>query len=233
MYPFRLHFYLSHMNLASLFSHPAILLQHWIGAVGPAGAYLFLFVAIFLETGIVILPIVPGDSLLLAAGVFASLSKELSLPVLIPLLAVGAVLGDQSNYLIGKFLGDKILKSPKWKKRLSAKLARSEELLNRFGRGAMFFSHFIPVGRTFIPFLCGISSLPWKRFSAFNAPGDCIWAAALLSVGYYCAKIPFVKKYLGLIALVAVGGLVASVLVSFFKSKRKKGRGRPPAGGGL
>ena len=213
------------MNIASLFLHPGLLLQHWVGAVGLGGAYALLFAAIFLETGIVVLPIVPGDSLLLAAGIFASVSKELSLSALIPLLALGAVLGDQSNYFIGKFLGDKILKSPKWKKRLSGKLSRSEDLLNRFGRGAMFFSHFIPVGRTFIPFLCGISSLPWRRFSAFNAPGDCIWASALLSVGYYCAKIPFVKKYLGLIALIAVGGLVASVLVSFFRSKRKKGKG--------
>lgn len=213
------------MHLVSLFAHPGLFLQHWVASAGLGGAYAFLFIAIFLETGVVILPIVPGDSLLLAAGIFASLSKDLSLPLLIPLLALGAALGDQSNYLIGKLLGDKILKSPKWKKRLSGKLAKSEEILNRFGRGAMFFSHFIPVGRTFIPFLCGISEFPWKRFSLFNVPGDCIWASALLSVGYYCAKIPFVKKYLGLIALVAVGGLVASVLVSFFRSKRKRGKG--------
>ena len=149
------------MHLISLFAHPASLLHQWVKAMGLGTTYLLLFMAIFLETGIVVLPIVPGDSLLLASGVFASISGQLQLGVLIPLLAVGALLGDQSNYFIGRFLGEKILKNPKWKKRLSSKLSRSEDILNRFGKGAMFFSHFIPVGRTFIPFLCGISGLPW------------------------------------------------------------------------
>ncbi|MBO6071453.1 MAG: VTT domain-containing protein [Aeriscardovia sp.] len=214
------------MHLISLFAHPASLLHQWVKAMGLGTTYLLLFMAIFLETGIVVLPIVPGDSLLLASGVFASISGQLQLGVLIPLLAVGAFLGDQSNYFIGRFLGEKILKNPKWKKRLSSKLSRSEDILNRFGKGAMFFSHFIPVGRTFIPFLCGISGLPWKKFSALNAPGDCLWAIILLSIGYFCAKIPFVKKYLGLIALIAVGCLVVSVLISFFRSKKKKGKGK-------
>ncbi|MBO6020575.1 MAG: VTT domain-containing protein [Aeriscardovia sp.] len=214
------------MHLISLFAHPAFLLHQWVKAMGLGTTYMLLFIAIFLETGIVVLPIVPGDSLLLASGVFASISGQLQLGILIPLLAVGAVLGDQSNYFIGKFLGERILKSPKWKKRLSSKLSRSEDILNRFGKGAMFFSHFIPVGRTFIPFLCGISGLPWRKFSTLNAPGDCLWALLLLSIGYFCAKIPFVKKYLGLIALIAVGCLVLSVLVSFFKSKKKEGKHR-------
>lgn len=213
------------MHLISLFAHPALILHQWMKALGSGTTYLLLFTAIFLETGVVILPFVPGDSLLLASGVFASISGRFRLWILMLLLSAAAVLGDQSNYFIGKFLGKRILKSPKWGERLSAKLSRAEESLNRFGRGAMFFSHFIPVGRTFIPFLCGLSGLPWREFSLFNAPGDCLWAPALLSVGYYCAKIPFVKKYLGLIALAAVGCLLASVLISFFGSKRKKRKG--------
>ena len=212
------------MHLISLFAHPAFLIHQWVKAMGLGTTYFLLFIAIFLETGVVVLPIVPGDSLLLASGIFASISGELKLGVLIPLMGVGALLGDQSNYFIGKFLGEKILKSPKWKKRLSSKLSRSQDLLDRFGKGAMFFSHFIPVGRTFIPFLCGISNLPWKKFSLLNAPGDCLWAVLLLLIGYYCAKIPFVKKYLGLIVLLAVACLAASVLFSFFRSRRKKGK---------
>ncbi|WP_312261870.1 VTT domain-containing protein [Candidatus Igneacidithiobacillus taiwanensis] len=175
-----------------------------------AWVYLGLFLIIFTETGLVIMPVLPGDSMLFVCGTLAG-AGHMSLAVLIPSLLLAAVLGDALNYGIGRRFGPALF-SGRW--RLQAKhLASTEAFYHRHGGKAVVIGRFLPIIRTFVPFVAGIARMPRLRFSAFNLLGALLWVAGLLLAGYFLGRLPWVKAYLTPFLLLII---VLSLLPALF-----------------
>ncbi len=209
------------MNLISqLFLH----LDHTLPLVFSLygnGVVAFLFVIIFCETGLVFLPFLPGDSLLFASGVLAA-GSSLSVWVLWGVLAVAALLGDSLNYTLGRFFGLKLLTHTKWVKKSS--LEKAKQYFDTKGKKAIILARFIPLFRTFVPFIAGISHMSYRRFSFYNMAGGIIWTGIFLLSGYFFADIPFVKAHFPIVILVIMGISMVPPALDFIKAwaQRKK-----------
>lgn len=171
--------------------------EHLLALINEYGTatYLILFLIIFIETGLVIMPLLPGDSLLFAAGAFAA-TGVLSLPALLFLLLLAAFLGDTVNYLIGKNLGLKILK---WKIRnrqlvKQAHIDKTQHFFEKHGPKTIILARFVPIVRTFAPFVAGIGEMNYKKFISFNIIGGVIWVFGLTLLGFFFGNIPVVKE---------------------------------------
>ena len=196
-------------------SHLGLLIQQygiWV--------YLILFLVVFLETGVVVTPFLPGDSLLFVAGTFAGLGS-LDPLLLFGTLSVAAVLGDTVNYWIGYHMGPRVFRE---KRRLLKKeyLDRSEKFYERHGGKTIFLARFIPIVRTFAPFVAGIGKMRYWRFLAYNIAGGVTWVGAFIMGGYLFGNIPAVKDNL---FLVIVGIIIISfvpAVIGAVQHKRKK-----------
>jgi len=185
-----------------------------------AWTYLLLFVIIFCETGLVVLPFLPGDSLLFAAGAFAGLGA-LSAWWLIVLLLVAAVLGNTVNYWVGKLVGPRLLRA---RRRLvrPEHLDRTHEFYEKYGAKTIVITRFVPILRTIAPFVAGLGKMPFGRFSAFNVAGGLLWVVVGVLTGYLFGNVPAVKKNFSLVILVIV---LVSLLPAFFelwKARRER-----------
>jgi membrane-associated protein len=208
--------------------------QDLIRYVGHANIYIVLFAIIFAETGLVVTPFLPGDSLLFAIGAIAAREVGLSLPAVIGLLCVAAVLGDAVNYWIGYAVGPKIFRvddpepwkdsaanadarleyaRPEKKRGLASKLlnkkhlVRAQEFYDKYGGKTILLARFVPVVRTFAPFVAGIGRMNFLRFWLFNIAGGIAWVLACVLAGVYFGRFEFVKKHFELV-------LVAIVFIS-------------------
>lgn len=185
--------------------------------------YLILFAIIFMETGFVVTPFLPGDSLLFAAGTFAALGAFDVLP-LFGLLFVAAILGDTVNYWIGNRIGPKVFeKDYRFLKR--EYLERTQEFYNRHGGKTIFLARFVPIVRTFAPFVAGVGSMKYPRFLAYNVIGGFVWTAGFIFLGYFFGNIPFVEKnfelVVGAIILISVAPMGAEILSSRLRRRRE------------
>jgi len=181
--------------------------------------YLILFVIIFLETGLVVTPFLPGDSLLFAAGTFASV-KALNLVWLFVVLSAAAVLGDTVNYWIGHFLGPKVFHQEKSRFFKKEYLERTHHFYERYGAETIIIARFVPIIRTFAPFVAGIGRMSYWKFISYNVIGGVAWVALFVVGGYFFGHIPFVKKNFG---LVIIGIIIISTIpaaVEFFRHRR-------------
>lgn len=173
--------------------------------------YGILFAIIFCETGLVIAPFLPGDSLLFVAGALCGMDA-LQLEILIPLLVVAAFSGDNTNYWIGRLVGLRLIK------RLGGKLIKREHLdkthafYEKHGGKTILFARFLPIIRTFAPFVAGIGLMRYRLFVAFSALGSVAWISSFAIAGYFFGNIPFVKNNLTLITL---GIIVVTLLPAF------------------
>jgi membrane-associated protein len=182
-----------------LFLHLDEYLQEIIVNYG-AWTYGILFLVIFVETGLVVMPFLPGDSLLFAAGTFAALGS-FNVWGLIGLLIVAAVLGDAVNYSIGHYLGDRAY-NIKWIKK--EYLDKTHAFFEKHGGKAIFLARFVPIVRTFAPFVAGIGRMSYAYFATYNIVGGISWVVIFTLLGYFFGNIPFVKKNFELVIIVII-----------------------------
>jgi membrane-associated protein len=191
--------------------------------------YALLFAIVFLETGLVVTPFLPGDSLLFAAGSFAALqqpdgSPVLSLPLLFLLLSVAAIAGDTANYAIGAYLGPKVFHFPKSRFFNPEHLRKTHVFYEKYGGKTIIIARFVPIVRTFAPFVAGIGAMSYARFIAYNVVGGLLWVALCLGAGYFFGNLPFVRRNFSLVILAIVLISVLPALVEYLKHRREARR---------
>lgn len=182
-----------------------------------AWTYVILFLIVFCETGLVVTPFLPGDSLLFAAGAFAG-KGSLELQWLIPLLCIAGILGDAVNYSIGKTLGPKLLKNEKWFLK-PEHLNKTQQFYERWGVKTIVLARFVPIIRTFAPFLAGVGQMNYRQFGTFNVLGAILWVVIFSVAGFWFGNIPVVRKNF---TLVILGIIVVSVLPAVLEVIRNR-----------
>jgi membrane-associated protein len=182
--------------------------------------YAILFAVIFCETGLVVTPFLPGDSLLFAVGALAAVdtSGTLRAPVAFVLLAIAAVLGNTLNYQIGRIIGPPAF-SGRYRLLKVEYLRRTEEFFRRHGGMAVALSRFMPIIRTFAPFVAGVGRMPYTRFVAYNVLGGTLWVTLFVWGGYLFGNIPIVKQNFGLVTILIIVLSLIPLVVTFFRSR--------------
>ncbi len=183
--------------------------------------YPILFAVIFCETGLVVTPFLPGDSLLFACGALAAVDTTgtLSAPLLTGVLGVAAVLGNISNYGIGRFIGPPAF-SGRYRLLKVEYLRQTEVFFARYGGFAVLVSRFLPILRTCAPFVAGVGRMPWARFLAYNLVGGIAWVTLFIWGGYFFGNIPFVKRNFGVVTLLIVAASLVPLGVAFLQRRR-------------
>ncbi|MDR0250799.1 MAG: DedA family protein [Burkholderiales bacterium] len=183
--------------------------------------YALLFIIIFAETGLVIFPFLPGDSLLFVAGAIAA-STMLDVHLIVVLLMAAAILGDSVNYAIGRKIGQRVYtwRDSRWFKR--AYLDRTQRFYDRFGSMTIVICRFVPIVRTFAPFLAGVVAMSYPRFLTYNIVGGVIWITSLVYLGYFFGNIPFVKNNLPFFVIGIIIVSVIPIIVAYFKERRQE-----------
>lgn len=209
------------LHLAGMILHIDKSLGIFIHEYG-AWVYGLLFLIIFSETGLVVFPFLPGDSLLFIAGAFAA-GGALSLPVLLILLLVAAVLGNTVNYWIGAYIGPKVFEI-NWRFLDRGALRRTHDFYEHHGGKTIVIARFVPVVRTFAPFVAGASGMNWARFQLFNLIGAAVWAVGLVILGYFFGNLPFVRQYLNVIVLVGLAAAIVPLALGGLWKLARRGR---------
>jgi membrane-associated protein len=209
-------------HLLDLFLHLDAYLEQIIAQFGTV-TYILLFLVIFAETGFVITPFLPGDSLIFAAGTFAA--KGLLNPmVLFVSLSLAAVVGDSVNYWVGHYVGERAYTGEvKWLKK--EYLDRTHAFFQKHGGKTIFLARFVPIVRTFAPFVAGVGEMDYKYFFSYNVFGGIVWVAVFLSAGYFFGTIPVVQENFEMVIIAILLISVVPVLWEIVKSRRDKNAG--------
>jgi membrane-associated protein len=212
-------------NIVDFFIHLDKYLDYAIRQYGIL-TYAILFFVIFAETGFVFTPFLPGDSLLFAAGTLAAISM-LNVHYLFLLLTLAAVSGNSTNYLIGHLIGEKIFhkKSRFLKKEY---LDRTHEFYEKHGGITVVITRFVPIIRTFAPFVAGVGSMTFTRFSVYNITGGVLWVGAFIYIGFFFGNIPFVKNNFSIVTIAII--LISTVPVVIEFLRHRKGAVKPKPG---
>jgi membrane-associated protein len=217
------------LQFANLVLHIDKFLGVFIHEYG-AWVYAVLFLIVFCETGLVVLPFLPGDSLLFIGGAFCA-TGEMNLGLLIVLLLVAAVVGNTVNYMVGRSIGPRVFNShiPFLERFLDrSALQKTHNFYEKHGGKTIVLARFIPVVRTFAPFVAGASEMTVSRFQLFNVLGALLWVLLLVFLGYFFGNIPFIRQYLNLIVLVGIGAAVVPVVLgAVWKMTRKNAAAKP------
>ena len=180
--------------------------------------YGILFLIIFMETGFVVTPILPGDSVLFAAGALAA-SGMLNIYGLLGLLIFAAIAGDNVNYNIGKFLSKKILKNKNSKIIKKEYIDRTNAYYDKYGGKTIIIARFIPIVRTFAPFVAGVGAMEYKKFVKFDICGGILWVGPVTLVGYFFGNIPVVENNFSIVVFVIIGFSLIAPAYGFIKSR--------------
>ncbi len=181
--------------------------------------YLILFLIIFCETGLVVTPFLPGDSLLFAAGAFAA-RGDLNVLWLFILLSIAAILGDTANYWIGNIVGPKVFHQEHVKFLNKEYLNRTHLFFERYGGKTIIIARFVPIIRTFAPFVAGIGSMTYVRFISYNVLGGIVWIASFAFAGYFFGNIPMVKKNFTLVIFAIIIISILPGVIEFMRQHR-------------
>lgn len=182
----------------------------WVAEYGE-WIYLVLFLIVFGETGLVVLPFLPGDSLLFIAGAYGA-TGAFDPVLLAVLLIVGAVLGNTVNYYVGRYLGPRVFTS-NFRFLDRKALIKTHAFYEKHGGKTIVLSRFLPVFRTFAPFVAGVGSMNIVRFQLFNIAGATLWVVSLITLGYFFGNVPIIKEHLSTIVLIGVGAAVVPVVL--------------------
>ena len=186
---------------------------HWL--------YLILFVIIFAETGLVVMPFLPGDSILFIAGTVIA-TADLNVHLLVIVLIAAAILGDTVNYSIGHYIGPRAFDRPdsRWFKQ--EHLRRTQSFYDRYGGVTIIIGRFVPIIRTFAPFLAGVAGMTYTRFLSYNVVGAVLWIVSLIYAGYLFGNIPWVKNNLTLIVFLIVAVSLIPAVTTFIQERRSQ-----------
>ncbi len=209
--------------MIELFKHILHLDFDWLFANFGTTIYVVLFLVIFIETGLVAMPFLPGDSLLFTAGLFAR-TGHLNLAYCFGLLFVAAVLGDNCNYWIGRTIGLKVFHI-KFKGKPIVKeeyLTKTHEFFEKYGTKAIIMARFAPFVRTFAPFAAGVGEMSYKKYLAFDVLGGFLWIGSLLTAGYLLGEVEIIRKHIDLVCIGIIAISVAPIIITVMQSKMKK-----------
>ena len=197
------------MQLVDFILHVDVHLRDFVAQYGN-WVYALLFLIVFVETGLVVMPFLPGDSLLFIVGALSG-AELLSLPVAMGVLLVAAVAGDQTNYTIGRYFGPKVFQWEDSRFFNRAAFDKAHAFYEQYGGITIVLARFMPFIRTFVPFVAGVAAMTRSKFTAYNVVGAVIWVVGLLLAGYFFGNLPFVQTHLSKIiwALILVPGLIA------------------------
>ena len=210
-------------ELIDLILHVDVILLDLVKDYG-AWVYGMLFAIVFAETGLVVTPILPGDSLLFAAGALAA-SGALDIRVLLVLLVAAAVAGDAVNYSIGRAVGTRIIRKaesdPRWRRWINpAHVAKAHEFFERHGGKAIVLARFMPIVRTFVPFVAGAAEMTYPSFAFYNVIGGVVWVAICVGAGYVFGNVPIVKENFTLVALGIVAVSLLPMVIEYLRHRR-------------
>jgi len=215
-------------NLIELFLHLDKHLNVVIQTYG-VWTYLLLFIVIFIETGLVVTPFLPGDSLLFAAGTFAALGS-LNVVWLFILLSGAAIAGDTANYWIGHFVGPKVFSKEDVRFLNREYLDRTHQFYEKHGGKTIILARFIPIIRTFAPFVAGMGKMTYWRFISYNVIGGLVWPAIFLFGGYYFGNIPFVKRNFTMVILAIIFISILPMIIEFLSHRLRPSQKSEPRG---
>jgi membrane-associated protein len=209
-------------DLIDLVLHVDVYLLDLVKTYG-AWIYGVLFAIVFAETGLVVTPILPGDSLLFAAGALAA-SGALDVRVLLVLLVAAAVGGDAVNYSVGRAIGTRVIRraeiDPRWRRWINpAHIAKAHEFFERHGGKAIVLARFMPIVRTFVPFVAGAAEMTYTSFALYNVAGGVAWVAICVGAGYVFGNVPIVKENFTLVALGIVAVSLLPMVIEYLRHR--------------
>jgi membrane-associated protein len=196
--------------------------KHLNGIVADYGVwtYLILFLILFAETGLVVTPFLPGDSLLFAAGALAATEgSPLNIVLLYIIFFCGALTGDNTNYFFGKFLGPRVVKSGKLLKQKH--LDKTHAFFEKYGGKTIIMARFVPIVRTFAPFVAGIGAMTYPRFLAYSIGGAILWVGVCVTAGYFFGLHPFVQKNFSVVILAIIAISILPAVYEIIKHRRE------------
>jgi membrane-associated protein len=210
--------------LAALVDFVVHLDQHLLEFVQQHGAwiYLLLFLIVFCETGLVVTPFLPGDSLLFVAGTVAALGG-INVHLLVALLITAAVLGDSLNYALGRYLGPRVFRNDRSRLFRKEYLDRTNRFFDRHGGKTIIIARFVPIVRTYAPFVAGIGHMHYGRFLFYNVIGAVVWVMSLTYAGYFFGNLPVVKDNLSLVVLLIILLSIAPAIIEVVRAKLAPG----------
>jgi membrane-associated protein len=180
--------------------------------------YAILFLVIFCETGLVVMPFLPGDSLLFIAGAVAA-GGGMDPILLGGLLMLAAILGDSTNYVIGRTAGERLFSNPNSKIFRRDYLQKTHDFYDKHGGKTVTLARFLPILRTFAPFVAGIAKMPYPRFFGFSVFGTILWVGGLVTLGYFFGNVPFIKKNLSLLVVFIILLSLVPMIIGVFRSR--------------
>ena len=198
-------------------------IAEFIGAYGTQ-SYGILFLIVFAETGLIVMPFLPGDTLLFAAGLFCRPDERghLSYPIMFAVFVAAALCGDNVNYWVGRRLGPRLFKNETSRVFKRSHLDKTQEFFDRFGKRTIILARFVPIVRTFAPFVAGMAQMRYRTFLAYSVLGALLWVGIFLTAGYFLGKVPAVEKNFTL-AMLAMAVLTFLPMLVEFLRHRKRG----------
>ncbi len=188
-----------------------------------AWTYLVLFLIVFCETGLVVTPFLPGDSLLFAAGALCT-NDVLNVHLMVVLLIIAAVIGDGVNYYIGKFIGPKVFEKPDSKIFKKSYLEKTQRFYAKYGGKTIIIARFVPIVRTFAPFLAGVGTMNYSKFAMYNIVGAILWVTSFVYGGYIFGGLPVVKKNFGIVIVAIIVISILPAAIEIINAKRQAKR---------
>ena len=197
---------------------------HLAGLLTQYGVWVYgiLFAIIFCETGLVVTPFLPGDSLLFIAGTLSSMpANNFSVHTLVVLMIIAAVLGDASNYTIGQLFGRKLFSNPDSRIFRKSYLDKTHNFYEKYGGKTIILARFVPIVRTFAPFVAGMGSMTYRRFALFNVVGGVVWVTLFSYAGYLFGGLDIVRQNIQMLALVIIFVSLLPMIIEIIRNKRK------------